>query len=264
MYRGVERVVATRDVAELFTPQASRHTSCMAGMTTNAEITSSAPAHLVSQAIEAVKHTTQSSNPRCQACRGRFQSIHQVPCHTAAVAAPQRRHQRFHRTPVVGGRTVPVNQRGRQVPPEAGRPPRAATTGDESGSISSPRPRQIAAPSPKKNGMSLPSSAARRASSARGQPSCHAALAASSADAASLDAPPSPAADGMRLIRWIAAPAVTPAASRNRSTARTTKLFPLCRHVTQEIRPAAHGDFPSPSTSGCTARQSYSDPQPWS
>ena len=77
------------DVTKIFAPQASRHTSCMAGMTTNAEITSSAPAHLVSQAIEAVKRTTQSSNPRCQTGGRWFQTIHQVPSNDFTVAATQ-------------------------------------------------------------------------------------------------------------------------------------------------------------------------------
>ncbi len=46
------------DVTKPFAPQASRHTSCMAGMSANAVVTSSAPAHLVPQTIEAVKHAS--------------------------------------------------------------------------------------------------------------------------------------------------------------------------------------------------------------
>ena len=41
-----------------FAPQASRHTSCMAGISANAVVTSSAPAHLLPQTIKAVKHAS--------------------------------------------------------------------------------------------------------------------------------------------------------------------------------------------------------------
>lgn len=92
------------------------------------------------------------------------------------------------------------------------------------GSTRSPRPRQIAGPSPRKNGTSLPSSAAKGASAVRGQFNPHPRLAATRAAAASLEPPPRPAAAGIRLTSRKLAPEVTPARWRKSSTARTTRF----------------------------------------
>ncbi len=110
----------------------------------------------------------------------------------------------------------------------------------------------------RKNGMSLPNSADNAANSDRDHPSFQHAVGGHIAVAASLDAPPSPAAEGMRLIRCMAAPAVTPAASRNRSTARTIKLFPSAGTSPIRLASSAHRDLVSTYTGGYTTRQSYS------
>ena len=88
----------------------------------------------------------------------------------------------------------------------------------------SPRPRQTAAPCAKKNGTSLPNSAASSANWARDQPIPHTWLPSSSAVAASLDPPPSPAALGIRFTSSTFAPNSQPLRSRSNSNARTTKL----------------------------------------
>ena len=68
------------------------------------------------------------------------------------------------------------------------------------GSIRSPRPRQTAGPRLRKNGTSLPSSAASAARSGKDSPSFQPTFAATKAAAASLEPPPKPAAVGIRLI----------------------------------------------------------------
>ena len=76
----------------------------------------------------------------------------------------------------------------------------------------SPRPRQIAAHVRRKNGTSLPNSAASWESRSCGQSMPQARLASSSAAAASLDPPPNPAPVGIRLTSSTLAPRLAAAA----------------------------------------------------
>ena len=92
-------------------------------------------------------------------------------------------------------------------------------------SILSPRPRQMAGFDFRKNGTSLPISAATSASRCVGQFRLQARLAATSAAAASLDPPPNPAAAGIRLTSCSFAPRSTPARSASKRTARTARFF---------------------------------------
>ena len=94
------------------------------------------------------------------------------------------------------------------------------------GSIRSPRPRQMAGPRWRKNGTSLPSSAAIAAKSFGDRPSFQPRFAATRAAAASLEPPPKPAAVGIRLISRSRAPCRPPVRRRTRSTARKTRFLP--------------------------------------
>jgi len=94
------------------------------------------------------------------------------------------------------------------------------------GCTHSPRPRHIAGLPARKNGTSLPSSAAPRNNSDCESPKFHKALVATRAAAASLDPPPRPAAVGIRLMSRMATPRFAPVRRRNHSTARTTRFVP--------------------------------------
>jgi hypothetical protein len=62
----------------------------MAGISANAVVTSSTPAHPVPQAIEAFKRTSQPFNPRCQFRGCRLEPIVELLSDPAPAAAFQR------------------------------------------------------------------------------------------------------------------------------------------------------------------------------
>ena len=145
-----------------------------------------------------------------------------------------------------GGPAHAVHGRGGQALGRTDHDEAAARRSPSNGVTHSPRPRQIAGPPARKNGTSLPSSAAQRANSSRGRPSRQPSLAATSAAAASLDPPPSPAAAGIRLTSSNSAPRRTPARRRTNSTARTTRLSgPSGTSIEAAAARAAGLDHPS-------------------
>ena len=205
--------------------QTSRDTPRMARVTAKSKVRRATSTHSVPQAI--LLRETPPAAASIQGDKrlgGRLQPVQQQPARLSPISSLQVRRP----TAAASCGSPPAGRR-RTRPPStirpAAEPPRNAACRCRPPAppvllVRGKRPGRRRGRTARRCPIRRPTSA----NSSRDQPSRQPSLAATSAAAASLDPPPSPAAAGIRLTSRNVAPRRTPARGRTSSTARTTRF----------------------------------------
>ena len=187
---------------------------------------------------------------RGAACERRgLQSIEKPARHVPGPIPPANRSRRRPRAEAPPERRSLIDRRRRQPLARSNQNVRAAAAPPQTGSTRSPRPRQTAAPPARKNGTSLPNSAATDDNRCLDQFSPHNRFAPTSAAAASLEPPPRPDADGIRLISSTRRPDRHTTALTQQRPPRDTQDSAPARGRSPQLTPTTRPSMPNDTAS---------------